>query len=122
MAAYIEAMNEITEEEPNETDADDEREVELIMDPDPTLYSVNSGEVSSSGVPVEELHDWNYQKMMQQEYENQFAYSNKEVNLAQPHEYRAMVTAQLNGKICNKGYSMLIDSGSELNIITLDQA
>src|SRR5260370_15768240 len=117
MAEYIETMNEITE-----TDADDEREDELIMDPDPTLYSVKSGEVSSSGVPIEELHDWNYQKMMQQEYENQFAYSNKEGNLARPHEYHAMVMAHLNRKIGEQSYTMLIDSGSELNIMTLDQA
>ncbi len=45
-----------------------------------------------------------------------------EVNLAQPHEYQAMVTAHLNGKIGEHEYKMLVDSGSELNIMTLHQA
>src|SRR5258707_10941445 len=45
-----------------------------------------------------------------------------EVNLAHPHEYRAMVMACLNGKIGEHEYKMLIDSGSELNIMTLNQA
>ena len=33
-----------------------------------------------------------------------------------------MVTAHLNGKIGEHEYKMLIDSGSELNIMTLSQA
>ena len=45
-----------------------------------------------------------------------------EVNLAHPHKYQAMVTACLNGKIGEHEYKMLIDSGSELNIMTLNQA
>src|SRR5258708_35254985 len=45
-----------------------------------------------------------------------------EVNLAHPHKYRAMVMACLNGKIGEHEYKMLIDSGSELNIMTLNQA
>ncbi len=39
-----------------------------------------------------------------------------------PHEYQAMVTACLNGKIGEHEYKMLVDSGSELNIMTLSQA
>src|SRR6266446_6280382 len=60
--------------------------------------------------------------MMQREYEEQFAPFILEVNLAHPHEYRAMVTAHLNRKIGEHEYKMLIDSGSELNIMTLSQA
>ena len=33
-----------------------------------------------------------------------------------------MVTACLNGKVHEKEYTMLLDSGSELNIMTLSQA
>ena len=59
---------------------------------------------------------------MQQEYEEQFTPFILEANLACPHEYQAMVTAHLNGKIGEHEYKMLIDSGSELNIMTLSQA
>ena len=59
--------------------------------------------------------------MMQEEYEHQFLPPMKEVNLAHPHEYRAMVTAHLNGRIGKQDYMMLVDSGSELNIMTLHQ-
>src|SRR5258708_4169228 len=55
-------------------------------------------------------------------YEQQFTNLIPEVNIAQPHEYCAMVTAHLNGKIGNIEYLMLVDSGSELNIMTLRQA
>src|SRR5258708_32305320 len=60
--------------------------------------------------------------MMQEEYHRQFAPSIREVDLARPHEYRAMVTARLNGRIGNQEYMMLVDSGSELNIMTMQQA
>src|SRR5258708_39934757 len=63
-----------------------------------------------------------YQTMLQQEYEEQFTHLVPEVNLAQPHEYWAMVTAHLNGQIGEHDYMMLVDSGSELNIMTLQQA
>src|SRR5260370_24436333 len=63
-----------------------------------------------------------YQRMLQREYERQFAFPIREVNLARPHEYRAMVTVRLNGKIGDIDYMMLIDSGSELNIMMLQQA
>ena len=33
-----------------------------------------------------------------------------------------MVTARLNGRVHDKEYTMLMDSGSELNIMTLSQA
>ncbi len=60
--------------------------------------------------------------MMQEEYEHQFLPPMKEVNLARLHEYRAMVTACLNGCIGEQDYMMLVDSGSELNIMMLHQA
>src|SRR5258708_10660270 len=60
--------------------------------------------------------------MMQEEYEHQFLPPMKEVNLAHPHEYCAMVTAHLNGCIGKQDYMMLVDSGSEFNIMTLRQA
>src|SRR5258708_27661466 len=55
-------------------------------------------------------------------YERQFTNLIQEVNIAQPHEYRMMVTVRLNGKIGDIEYLMLVDSGSELNIMTLQQA
>src|SRR5260370_41178440 len=57
--------------------------------------------------------------MMMREFESQ--YVTREANLAQPHEYWAMVTAQLKGRIGDFSYLMLIDSGSELNVMTLEQ-
>ncbi len=59
---------------------------------------------------------------MQREYEEQFAPFILEVNLVCPHEYQAMVTACINGKIGEHEYKMLVDSGLELNIMTLSQA
>src|SRR5260370_19495588 len=59
--------------------------------------------------------------MMQEEYEHQFLPPMKEVNLACLHEYCAMVTAHLNGCIGEQDYMMLVDSGSELNIMMLHQ-
>src|SRR5258707_6127193 len=60
--------------------------------------------------------------MMQEEYHRQFALSIREVDLACPHEYDAMVTVHLNGRIGDQEYMMLVDSGLELNIMTLQQA
>ncbi len=100
-------------------DEDEEQGVEL---PDPAEFIVNSGESDPSGVYPKEIQDMGYQRMLQREYERQFAFPIREVNLARPHEYRAMVTARLNGKIGDIDYMMLIDSGSELNIMTLQQA
>src|SRR5260370_37075936 len=85
-------------------------------------YTVSSGEVSLSNAYMEELSDMSYQRMMQQEYEEQFAPFISEVNLVCPDEYRAMVTAHLNRKIGEHEDKMLVDSGSELNIMTLSQA
>jgi len=59
--------------------------------------------------------------MLKHKYEEQFMHLVPEVNLAQPHEYQAMVTACLNGKIGDHNYMMLIDLGSELNIMNLQQ-
>ncbi len=90
--------------------------------PDPAEFMVNSGEASPSDASMDEPCDMSYLRTLQQAYEHQFAYPIKEVNLARPHEYRAMVTARLNGKIGEYEYMMLVDSGSELNIMTLSQA
>src|SRR5258708_16573632 len=68
------------------------------------------------------LMEWEVLSAEQTKYEHQFMYPTREVNLARPHEYRAMVTARLNGKIGDIDYMMLIDLGSELNIMTLQQA
>src|SRR5258708_19197661 len=68
----------------------------------PLEITINSGEAS--------LYEW------------QFANLTRDVNIAQPHEYRAMVTVRLNGTIGDFEYMMLVDSGSELNVMTLQQA
>src|SRR5258708_36278224 len=60
--------------------------------------------------------------MMQEEYHRQFALSIREVDLACPHEYDAMVTVHLNGRIGDQEYMMLVALGSDLNIMTLQQA
>src|SRR5258708_3792814 len=88
----------------------------------PAEFTVDSGESDPLGVSTEELYDMGYQRMLQREYEHKLAFPIREVNLAWPHKYRAMVTAHLNGKIGDIDYMMLIDSGSELNIMTLQQA
>src|SRR5260370_28981377 len=53
MAAYIEPLKEITEDE-NESDMDDERECERELNkvPDTMYYSVNSREARSSRKPM----------------------------------------------------------------------
>src|SRR5258705_8305255 len=85
-------------------------------------FAVNSGEANSSHASTEELHKLTYQNMMQEEYIHQLMYPIKEVNLARLHEYRAMVMARLNGHIGEQDYMMLVDSGSELNIMMMHQA
>jgi len=85
-------------------------------------FSASSREASTLCASTEELHEMFYQNMMQEEFHCQPAYPVKEVNLACLHEYHVMVTARLNGRISNQDYMMLVDSGSELNIMTLQQA
>ena len=86
-------------------------------------FVVNSGKASSASSSTEELHAWEYQLRMQDEYERQFTYPEREVNLAaRPHKYWAMVTTCLSGRIGKVDYTMLVNSGSELNIMTLQQA
>ena len=63
-----------------------------------------------------------YQTMMEEECRCQYANPMKEVNLAWPHEYCAMVMACLSSHIGDQDYMMLVDLGSELNIMTLNQA
>src|SRR5260370_10255564 len=85
-------------------------------------FMVNSCKCSRSRLSSEELHELDYQRRIEEEYEQQFTYPVREVNLARLHEYQAMVMAHLSGKIGEIGYMMLVDSGLELNIMTLQQA
>ena len=118
-AANVEVLSSIDSTEKN---LSDECEGDLIDLSEPLEFEVNSGEASSSRASTEELHELTYQNMMQEEYHRQFAPSIREVDLAHPHEYCAMVTAHLNGRIGDQEYMMLVDLGSELNIMTLQQA
>ena len=85
-------------------------------------FIVNSGKAGLPSALMEELHEMSYQSMLEEEYRCQYVFPPKEVNLVQPHEYQAMVTACLNGWIGKQEYMMLVNSGSELNIMTLHQA
>jgi len=100
-------------------DSDNEDDAGMF---DSLEFITSSGDASPLRASTEELHDLDYWKRMEEEYKNQFMYPMREVNLARPHEYQAMVTARLSGKIGEIGYTMLVDSGSELNIMTLQQA
>jgi len=55
-------------------------------------FAAESREAWSSCASTEELHELSYQNMMQEDYIHQFIHPIKEVNLACPHEYCAMVT------------------------------
>src|ERR1700746_2106161 len=101
---------------------EEENEAELTEVPELCEFAVNSGEAGSPSALTEELHEMSYQSMLEEEYRRQYAFPPKEVNLAWPHEYRAMVTARLNRQIGEQDYMMLVNSGSELNIMTLHQA
>ncbi len=85
-------------------------------------FIINSGKAGSPSVSMEELHEMSYQLILEEEYRCQYAFPPKEVNLAWPHEYHAMVMAHLNGQIGKQEYMMLANSSSELNIMTLHQA
>src|SRR5260221_9982981 len=85
-------------------------------------FAVNSGKANSSHASTEELHKMTYQDMMQEEYIHQLTYPIKEVNLACPHEYHTMVMARLNSRIGKQDYMMLVDSGSEVNMMMMHQA
>ena len=85
MAAYIAAIqDERSGDEFVESDANDEGEndEDNTIYPCSTEFNVRSGEASSSSLLMEDWHDWNYQKMMEQEYENQLTTPMREVNLA----------------------------------------
>ena len=118
--AYVEALKEVNSEELDDSDVDNEEEEDLAETPKAFEFKVNSGVVSSPQIPKESVHDWDYERTMQKEFE--YEYEAKEVNLARPHKYCAMVMVCLSGKIGDQGYSMLVDLGSKLNIITLEQA
>src|SRR5260221_8502229 len=117
--AHVEILcNDVSE---REECMDEEEENPTFVSESPA-FLVNSGEASPSRASTEELHEMSYQSMMEEEFKRQFVYPAKEVNFARPHEYHAMVTARLNGRIGEQDYTMLVDSGSELNIMTLHQA
>src|SRR5258708_10169606 len=101
-------------------EVDEERDT--MESGDPVKFLVNSGEARSSNAFTEELYEMTYQTMLHCVYKEQFTHFVPEVNLARPHEYRAMVMAHLNGKIGEHDYMMLVDSRSELTSITLQQA
>src|SRR5258708_25493227 len=71
-------------------------------------FDVNSSVASQSRPSTEELHDFDYQMRLQEEYEKQFTYPAREVNLARLHEYRAMVMARLSGQNCENGDMMFV--------------
>ena len=118
-AMNVEILNNVVNEGP---DSEAETADDLIDLSGALEFAVNSGEVAPSRASTEELHETFYQNMMEEEFQRQFAQPTREVNLARPHEYRAMVTARLNGRIGEQDYMMLVDSGSELNIMMLHQA
>ncbi len=93
-----------------------------IESSEPFKFAVNSSKANSLHASMEELHELTYQNMMEEEYIHQLTYLIKEVNLACLHEYHAMVMAHLNGHIGKQDYMMLVDLGSELNIMTMHQA
>src|SRR5258705_3656181 len=116
--ANIEVLNNIIT---READSDDEDEEECMESSEVLEFALFSGEARSSRASTEELHEMTYQSMMEEEYHCQFVNLMREVNLAHPHEYHAMVMARLRGCIGDQDYMMLVDSGSELNIMTLHQ-
>ena len=65
-------------------------------------FSVDCGDVACDD--AEELHEWLYQAMLEKEYEGQWT-QEREVKVARPNEYRAMVTARLNGKVHDREYT-----------------
>src|SRR5258708_31238143 len=83
-------------------EVDEERDA--MESGDPVKFLVNSGEARSLNAFMEELYKMTYQTMLQREYKEQFTHFVPEVNLARPHEYQAMVTACLNGKIGEHDY------------------
>ena len=72
-------------------DSDDEDDVAGMSNS--LEFIASSGDASLLRASMEELHDLDYQKRMEEEYENQFMYPTREVNLVRPHEYWAMVMA-----------------------------
>src|SRR5258708_28834236 len=85
-ASNIEVLKEVVSREvadsDNEFDEDVGTEVLGIRE-----FDMNSGVASQSRPSTEELHDFNYQMRLQEEYEKQFTYPMREVNLARLHKY-----------------------------------
>ena len=120
--ASLEVLRELIDDELEGIDEEDLEESPSEAQNLPE-FTVNSSEASPTSTSTKDLHEWEYQLRMQDAYERQFTYPEREANLvARPHEYRAMVTVRLNRRIGDVDYMMLVDSGSELNIMTLQQA
>src|SRR5258708_3891188 len=100
-AANVEVLSSIDSTEKN---LSDECEGDLIDLSEPLEFEVNSSEASSLRASTEELHELTYQNMMQEEYHCQFVPSIREVDLAHPHEYRAMVTPRLTARRGSQEY------------------
>ena len=82
----IELLKEIVSQD--SVDSDDEYEDDANDEKSEMCeFMVNSGEASPSRSSTEELHELDYQRRIQEEYEQQFTYPVREVNLARLHEY-----------------------------------
>src|SRR5260370_37557847 len=91
-AVNIEVLKEVMSQERECEDEKKEDELTKLHE-----FIINSGKAGSPSVSMEELHEMSYQLILEEEYRCQYAFPPKEVNLAWPHEYHAMVMAHLNG-------------------------
>ena len=62
-----------------------------------------------------------YQKLLESEYLREYGIADLD-SIRRPPSYLAMVTAKIQGSILRRPCTMLIDTGSELNIMTSDHA
>ena len=83
----------------DDEDGEEEEDEEIKSSLGMREFHVCSGEASPMSTSTNELHEITYQTMLQEEYERQFTQCTQEVNLACPHEYCAMVTVRLSGRI-----------------------
>ena len=70
---------------------------------------------------VEDKAEKCYQKLLESEYLQEYGIADLNT-IHQPPSYLAMVTAKIQGSIFKRPCMMLIDTGSELNIMTSDHA
>jgi hypothetical protein len=96
-------------------------EVSSISNKIANLNVEDSGDDNTYVGSVEELADLYYQRMLESEFER--AYGVADLNhVKHPPSFLAMVTAKVQGVIYKRPCTMLIDMGSELNIMTSEQA